>query len=529
MATVTPDPVLDTRSEDQMTAEAIGSLPIELSDRSNANPAVVLIEAVGAMVGKTQYQINRFPSAVIQKCLALCGVTVDDATAATTTQSFTLSFPQQNDTVIPFGTQVSTVDGSVAFSTLSDLTIPAYTTPAGTVSITSGSTTVTGSGTTFVTGSTWVGWQIQIPATSGNWYTIANVVSTTSLTLSSSATATTSGAAWNVGAVSGSVQAQATTTGTDTNVAAGKLTSLNSAPSGVASTTNAAAASGGADAETDTAAVDSAADAFATRDMAVTENDYARFAAKALGDGGRAKARANYNDSTVALGYVSVAMLSPAWTTSAPVSTAERAATMRDLATRTFVGSTTVDFPATITTLTPTILFWRKASYSAAQVKANIAGKVNSLLSPNTYPWGRTIYTPDQVQAAESADGVDRVESIGGVPCLTAGATTTTPNAVTLTNGSTSATGTAGDFTSMNPGRAILIDAVNSAAYLVTGVSSGTLTITPAFAGATRTATIAWFNAGDTTLTDWKTLPYSSLSTSISSPAATLICVGSVT
>lgn len=67
---------------------------------------------------------------------------------------------------------------------------------AGTVSVTSGAAAVTGIGTAFVTGATWVGFGIRI----GNeYYTILSVASATSLTLTSNAATTWSGAACAVG------------------------------------------------------------------------------------------------------------------------------------------------------------------------------------------------------------------------------------------------------------------------------------------------------------------------------------------
>ena len=82
MSTAVPAPVLDDRNEDQIAAEAIGALPSELSDRSDSNPAVVVIEAAAYVVGRYLYQLNRWPAAVVQKALALIGVTMRAAVAA---------------------------------------------------------------------------------------------------------------------------------------------------------------------------------------------------------------------------------------------------------------------------------------------------------------------------------------------------------------------------------------------------------------------------------------------------------------
>lgn len=523
MATTVPDPVLDTRDGDAVTADAIASLPAELSNRSPSDPAVVIIEAVGVLVDKLLFQLGKWPLGAVQKLLALCGVTLNAATAATCTQSFTLSNPQPADTVIPAGTEVQTADGSVVFETQSDITIAALVAGDGTVSTTAGSTTVSGAGTTFVTGTTWVGWQIQIGNT---WYTILSVSSTTSLTLASSATATVSGAAWNVGAVTGSAMAQATTTGLATNLAAAKLTSLSSAPAGVSTTANTTAATGGADEETADEIVSRAPSVFATRDVACSEEDYAYFAQKILGGTGRAKAKANTNGTTSVQGYVSIAHLSPAWSTSSAASTLERAASLRDLESRSFSGATLVDLAANIETKTPTVMFWRKQGYDESTARVNVAAAINSYLSPNNYDWGRTVYLPNLVDVIEAAAGVDRVEEINGISCATCDATTTTANAVTFTFGSSSATGTAGNFSSMKANRSVLIDATNKTAYLVTDISGGTLTLHTAFTGASVSTTVTWFNPGDTTLTNWYSLPYSALTTTVSSPDAHVICVG---
>lgn len=525
MATIVPSPTLDTRDEDAVTAEAIASLPSELSNRSPSDPSVVIIEAIGALVGKLLFQLGQWPLGVVQKVLALCGVVLNDAAAATVPQSFTLSNPQALDTVIPSGTQVSTLDGSVVFGTTADMTIPAYVVGTGTVSTTIGSTTVTNSGSNFTTGTTWNGWQIQVNNT---WYTISSVTNATTLLLTASASATVSGATWNVGPVTGSVTAKATTTGLSTNVGAGKLVSLSNAPAGVASTINGTAASGGADQETASALVARAPGVFATRDVACQAEDYATYAQKILGSTSRAKARANTNDTVATTGYVTLALLSYAWTTSSSASTLERAAVVRDILARSFSGATLIDVVANIQSFTPTAMFWRKSGFDENTVRANVAAAINGYLNPNTYDWGRTVYIPDMLDVIESAAGVDRVETLSGVPCLTSGATTTTANGVTFTNNNASATGTAGNFTTMIANRTVLIDATNKAAYLVTAIAGGTLTLDRVFAGATVTTTVVWFTVGETTLTNWYSLPYSALSVSLSSPAPTLVCVGAL-
>jgi len=507
-------------------------MPTELSDRSNANPAVVIIEAVGAIYDKLIYQLNRWPQAVIQKVLSLIGITLNPATAATVSQTFTLSAPQVADTVIPTGTQFSTIDGATVFATLSDLTIRAYTVPAGTITLTSGSTSVTGIGTSFTTDAP-AGYQI---STDGiTWYTVSNVGGNTSLTLTASAASTVSGSAYRAGAVSGTVSGQCTTVGSASNIAATKLNTLVNQPAGVGSTVNNAAATGGTDIETTTSAIARAPSAFATRDVACQASDYEVFAQKILGTNSRVKGFANTNVSTAANGYVTVALLSPAWTTSSTVSSQERASVIRDLQTRTFSGSTTVDIPADLQrfdtgTNIPAVLVWRQSRYDEATVRANVASAINNLLNPNTYTWGRTIFTDDLVQAVGAAVGVDRVHSVNGIPAVGT-IFKTAANPISFTALSTSATANAADIGAgkITQNVTYLIDTTNKTGYLVTGVSGTTLTLSSGYAGTTGSvSSMTYLNVGDTTLNTSYTLPFSNLSTVTTSSPPSIQVVGVV-
>lgn len=533
MANVVPSPVLDTRGGDQVAAEAINALPSELSDRSDANPAVAIIEACTAIYDKALYQINRWPRALVQQIMAWAGITLRSASPAICTQQFTLSAPQRTDTVIEADTEVATVDGEITFKTLSDLTIAAFTTPAGTVAVNAGSAELFGSGTTFVTGSTWVGWQIQVPANTGRWYTIATVNTTTSITISGTFDVTVTGQAWNVGPVSGTTTAQSTTTGAETNVGAGKLTTLSSAPAGVASTTNTTAATGGADEETAAEAIARGPSEYGARDVAVCNEDYETFAVKILGANGRAKARGGYNGTTATDGYVTVAMLAPAWTTSSSVTTADRAAVLRDLASRSQSGVTVVDRAATITALTasgstPAAVVYRKSAYDASSTRIAIAQAINTFYSPNTYEWGRNRYVADMVQVVESVSQVDRVHVINGVPAVGTDYRTAGAN-MTVTNASATVTADAADVANMTQGQTFLIDSANNGAYLVTGISGTTLTISPTWAGSSgATANVPFFRARDVDATDIYTLFYANLGTTTSTLPASIIVTGAV-
>lgn len=521
--TVVPDPVLDSRDEDEVAAESVGSLPQELSDRSDSNPAVVMLEAAAFIYGRLSYQINRWPRSVITKVLALIGITLKSATAATVTQTFTLSQPRPRDSTIATGALVATTDGATVFATTADATIAAYTIKTGTLSTTSGSTAVVGVGTTFLSQVS-AGWQISLDGTT--WLTVASVTNDLALVLSSSAPSTVAGSAYYAGPISTTVAAQCTSTGSTTNVGAATITVLQSSSPGVSTTTNAAGATGGTDDESLEDAIARAATEFAQRDVCVQVEDYAAFAMRAMGSGSRAKASANMNVTTATTGYVSVALLSQDWTVAAPVSTLKRAAVMRDFNKRTQVGTNTVDLAANVQTITPALLVIRKAAFDATSVRVNIAAAINTYLDPDTYPWGRTIYPTDLADIAEGAEGVDRVYAINGVVGAGAVYNAATPAPIAFVLGNTLAltASTVGIFA----GRTWIIDTVNSAAYLVTAVDPNvSVTFDRAFEGASVTIARPYFLAQDYALTNWYSLAYSSLSVVATAPAASIVVVGS--
>ena len=594
--TPVPAPVLDARNEDLVAAQAIGALPAELSDRSDSNPAVVLIEAAAWLLGKILYQLNNWPAAVIQKVLALIGVNLLPATAAQVLQTFNFSAPQVQDTTIPAGTKVATQDGTIIYATLADLLIPGYLAAVGTLNLTAGSALATGTytngagtittvqnstaivgagtsftqalvgggikiagvyyqvasvtdathltlaapyaaaggagvsystGTYFVPGATWVGYQIQIRG-AASWYTIASVTDPANLALTTTAATTASGS-FNVGAVSGAVTAQATVAGSAGTVGAGKLTSIQSGPGALASTTNNAASTPGTDLESVASAIARAPSVFASRDMAVTPGDYAYFAQKILGPGGRAVAKANTNVTTAAPGYVSLACLSPNWTQATPVQAIERAAVVRDLAGRTFTCAVTIDLPASMYPCVPAVAFYRPSQYDAASARAAVAGALNTLLSPNTYRWGRPIYEIDLTTAVGVVAQLDRVHSINGVPAISTQYQAATPTNASFTTGS--ATVLIPTQTGFVVGKTFLVDVPNNAVYLIISNVPGTsVTLDRPWAGATQNVTVPWFNASDADTMNglWYDLPYSNLSTDPTNPPASLIVVGSV-
>ena len=120
MTTTVPVVVLDTRDGDQVTAQSIASFPSNLSDRSDSNPAVVIVEACGNQFDKFIFQLNQWPDAVVSKTLNMVGIFLQAAAGATVTATFTLSSPQPQDVVIPAGTSFATADGSIQFTTTWD-------------------------------------------------------------------------------------------------------------------------------------------------------------------------------------------------------------------------------------------------------------------------------------------------------------------------------------------------------------------------------------------------------------------------
>lgn len=500
MADVVPDPVLDARDGDSVAAQAIGALPAELSDRSDSNPAVVFLEASAYIYDRLTYQINRWPRAVIQKALALVGITILEAQAATVEQTFTLTSPQATDTPIPSGTQVSITDGSIVFATTEDATIAAYSAPAGTIAFTSGSAAVVGTGTAFVVGATWEGYKIGIQGPNGSaptvWYTILSVGGAAALTLTTTATATASGSFY-VGPVTATAAAQATTTGADTNVGAATLTTLAGSVPGISSTTNNANATGGAEEESTDEAIARASTAFVQRDTAVVESDFEAFAVATLGRSSRARAKSGYNGTTATTGTVSVATLSPTWSAGIPATTAERAAVMRDLQRRYPAGTTVVDVTTNIWTTEPAVCVVRKSDYDAATVQVNVAKAINAYLTPGvytqaangeqvvdgSYPWGRAIYMTDLVALVEGAAGVDRVFTANGVPAISSAYVTDMPANATFQ----AATGPQliGDTTWITANQTWIVDTANNAAYLIVSfVAATSFTLDRAWAGA---------------------------------------------
>ena len=198
---------------------------------------------------------------------------------------------------------------------------------------------------------------------------------------------------------------------------------------------------------------------------------------------------------------------------------------MRDLQARVFQGATLIDVAANIQSRTPAVAIYRKAAFSNAQVQVNIAGDLNTYLSPNAYEWGRTIYPTDLVDVIEDSDGVDRVHSINGVPCVSSVYNAATP--ATLAFLTANATAATADTASFTAGRTWVYDSVNNAVYLIITVNAGvSVVFDRVFAGASVTTTRPYWLTQDDALTNWYSLPYSNLSVVTTAAAASVIVLG---
>lgn len=168
-------PTLDARDEDTVTAEVTDALPAELTDRNRSSPVVAVVEAIGTFYALFLALVNSLPTSLELVILNLLGLEKAPTTSAIVELDFT--------------------------STAAGLTVPA--------------------GYIVKTGS---------DADAIKFSVDSELVVAPSSTSSVSATATTGGAAGNVGA--------------------GTLTKYDAPLAGLDSVTNPAAASGGTDEET---------------------------------------------------------------------------------------------------------------------------------------------------------------------------------------------------------------------------------------------------------------------------------------
>lgn len=121
-----PELVIDPRNEEEIAAQMIDDLPAEFTDRSRANPIVALAESIAAYSAMVTYWINQWPKKLERSKLNLLGITLEPATPATVTLTFTSAGSTVADVTVPAGTIVKTGSGAdaVEFATDEVLTVP---------------------------------------------------------------------------------------------------------------------------------------------------------------------------------------------------------------------------------------------------------------------------------------------------------------------------------------------------------------------------------------------------------------------
>lgn len=99
----------------------------EWSDHNVHDPGVTLIETFAFMVDQLLYRVNRIPDKLHIAFLDLIGVRPHPPVAATAELTFWLSAPQEQDVVVPEGTEVATLrteeHDAIVFQTEASLTV----------------------------------------------------------------------------------------------------------------------------------------------------------------------------------------------------------------------------------------------------------------------------------------------------------------------------------------------------------------------------------------------------------------------
>lgn len=125
-----PAPNLDDRRFQDLVDEAkrrVQQRCPEWTDHNVSDPGVTLIESFAFMVDQLLYRLNRVPELHYLRFLELIGVRLFPPTAARVDVTFTLSAAQDNEVLVPAGTQVASVrteaEEPVVFTTGQDLRI----------------------------------------------------------------------------------------------------------------------------------------------------------------------------------------------------------------------------------------------------------------------------------------------------------------------------------------------------------------------------------------------------------------------
>jgi uncharacterized phage protein gp47/JayE len=95
-------------------------------EATNANPSAthtVVIETMAWLLAQQAYRLNQVPFAIFVAFANLFGIEQRVASAATGFVLFTVDPPSNTDVTIPIGTEISTQDGSVVFTTTVAATI----------------------------------------------------------------------------------------------------------------------------------------------------------------------------------------------------------------------------------------------------------------------------------------------------------------------------------------------------------------------------------------------------------------------
>jgi hypothetical protein len=117
-----PVPKLDDRRFDALVKDAIDHVRARCpgwTDLEPGDPGVTLIEVFALLTENMLYRLNRVPEKLYVTLLNLVGAQVRPPSAAATTLVFKRSGGATGDIEIPFGTQVTTPDGSVSFAVTS--------------------------------------------------------------------------------------------------------------------------------------------------------------------------------------------------------------------------------------------------------------------------------------------------------------------------------------------------------------------------------------------------------------------------
>ena len=126
-----PTPNLDDRRFQDLVDDAkrmVQQRCPEWTDHNVSDPGVTLIETFAFMVDELLYRLNRVPDRLYITFLDLLGVTLHPPTAARVDLTAWLSAPQEEDVVLPAGTEAATLrtgdDEAVVFATTRDLVVP---------------------------------------------------------------------------------------------------------------------------------------------------------------------------------------------------------------------------------------------------------------------------------------------------------------------------------------------------------------------------------------------------------------------